>query len=80
MVQEHDPYEEMLEEAKDSTRPSLPGDESRKKEESTKKKESAESAKSELSDAESNAAGGLYKNGASAKEQEEDAGGFRSSV
>jgi hypothetical protein len=80
MVQEHDPYGEMLEGAKDSTRPSLPGDESRKKEEATQKKASSESAKSELQEAELNAGGGLYKNGASAKEREESAGGFRTFV
>lgn len=80
MVQEHDPYGEMLEGAKESTRPSLPGDESRKKEEATQKKASSELAKSELQEAELNAGGGLYKNGASAKEREESAGGFRTFV
>lgn len=74
MVQEHDPYEEMFEGTKDSYRPALPGDESRKKEAKVKKKAENESAKSELADAESGAAGGLYKNGASIKKQEEEAG------
>ena len=38
MVQEHDPYEEMLEGAKEDIRPSLPGDQSRKKEKAAEKK------------------------------------------
>ncbi|MBQ3433339.1 hypothetical protein IJG22_03565 [Candidatus Saccharibacteria bacterium] len=76
MVQEHDPYGEMLEGAKSDIRPSLPGEESRKKEKKAKRESGAGDAKSELKDAESGASGGLYKNGASAKEQEENAGGF----
>ncbi len=77
MVQEHDPYEEMLEGAKEDIRPSLPGDQSRKKEKAAEKKAEAESAKSELQAAESNASGGLYKNGASAEEENEGGNGFR---
>lgn len=75
MVQEHDPYRKMLDEVKESTKPSLPGDASRKK--AAQSDASGESARSDLADSESNATKGLYKNNASAKEQEEDAGGFR---
>ena len=64
MVQEHDPYGEMLEGAKSNIRPSLPGEESRKKEKKAKRESDGGGAKSELKDAESGASGGLYKNGA----------------
>lgn len=81
MVQKHDPYNEMIKEVKGSVKPSLPGDDSRKKEKASKAEDGL-SAKSELQDAESNAEGGFYDGGASkeAKVAEEQPDSFKSSV
>lgn len=76
-LREHDPYNEMK---RSDISPNLPGNKSREDEKKAQQKRDEESAKTELKDAESGASGGLYKNDASAKEQEENAGGFRSLV
>ena len=76
-LKEHDPYRGM---DGPDIRPELPGDGSRKEKENAQQKRYGETAKTELKDAESGASGGLYKNGASVKAQEELAGGFRSFV
>ena len=74
---DNDPFNALKESIGDSIAPNdLPGKKSRDEEEKAEKKRKEESAKSDLQDAESNAGGGFYKPGASAKEKEEGAGGF----